>query len=167
MEVSLVASVVDLLENAFGYEAGSPGFNLAMGLSVGAWVIAARIFMVMLSTSRGIVAAFLACIVSLAAGLFGYVGVELYVLPYIEADWGARILPIAGLSLSVLVSIFVVTKRILNVSAGITIFIYIVATMVAVCAHFGMQISTGLMDAGGGQVEERERRVQEEMDSIY
>jgi hypothetical protein len=92
---------------------------------------------------------------------------ELYFLPLFKADWGAGAVPIAGLSIFVLASIFVVTKRILGVSAGVAIFIYIVATMVAVCAHFGMQISTGLMDAGGGQVEQRERRVQEGMDSIF
>lgn len=167
MDASLIESVLELLERLFGQAPGSPEFYLAFGISTAAWVIAARLFMVVVSTSRGIIAASLACLVSLTAGLLGFASTELYVLPKFEADWAARVLPLTGLFVFILVSVLVVTKRILKLSAGGTIFIYIVATMVAVCVHFGVQIVTGLMDAGGGQVEQRERRLQEEFESVY
>lgn len=167
MENSFIGAILELLESTFGYAVGAPEFNLALGVSMAAWVFAARLFMVMFSTRRGIVAAFLACVVSLVAGLCGYVGVEHYVLPLIEANWADVALPIAGLFGCILLSVLAVTKQILKLSAGGTIFIYVVATMVAVCAHFGVQIALGLVDAGSGQVEQREQRMQERLESIY
>lgn len=167
MDTTLAESALKVLEFTSGHAFGSAKFYFTVGVSMAAWVIAARLFMVMFSTSRGFVAAFLACAFSLAAGLLGYVVVEQYVLPKMEVDWAAGVLPLTGLVIFVLVSIFVLTKRILKMSAGGTIFIYIVATMVAACALFGVHIATGLMDAGSGQVEQRDKRMQEELDSIY
>jgi hypothetical protein len=167
MEGSIFGSALELLEAIFGHSAGSPVFKVALGVSVAAWVITARLFMAMFSTSRGILAAFLACVISLPAGLFGYVAMERYALPRVQADWADPVLPLLGLFGLILLSILLVTKWILKVSAGGTVFIYIVATMVAVCANIGVQITTGLMDAGTGQVEQREQRIREKLDSIH
>lgn len=142
-------------------------FYLALAVSVATWIIAARLFMVMCSTNRGFIAATLACAVSLAAGLLGYVVVEQYILPEMKADWAPEVLPLTGMFVSILISILLVTKRFLNMNAFGTLFIYIVATMVAACALFGVRVATGLMDAGSDQVEQRDKRLKEDLDSIY
>ena len=167
MDVDLVEPVLKLLEQMIGHAAGSREFYLTLGITIAAWVIAVRVCMAMVSTPRGIVAAFFACLVSLSAGLVGYAMVEQYVLAKFESDWAAGVLPLAGLFVFVLASVMVVTKRLLKLSFGGTIFIYIAAAMVATCAYFGVQVVIGLLDAGSAQVEQRELRVKEELETIH
>lgn len=166
MPTLVIDSVVRLFEAVFGYEAGDPLFDISVGVCLFVWVLVARIFMTMFSTKRGIVAAFFALIVPLAIGLFAYAMAELHAVPRIEADWAPTVLPWVGFGLFATASVLVFGRRILDLSAGVTLFVCIVATSAAIGAYFATQITVGVIQYGEEQVEEREKRVKDELDSL-
>lgn len=166
MPTLVIDSVLRLLERVFGYEAGEPLFNLSVGLCLLAWVLVARIFMAMFSTKRGIVAAFFALILPLAIGLVAYAMAELQAVPRVKADWAVGVLPWAGFGVFMLASVLAFARRILDLSAGVTVFVWIVATAAAVGMYFAVQITIGVIEYGEEQVEQREQRVNQGLDSL-
>ncbi|TVP78269.1 MAG: hypothetical protein EA353_08680 [Puniceicoccaceae bacterium] len=170
MEDSLAEGMAGLLKGALGYELGSLEFNIMLVVCLATWVIVARVFMTMFSTKRGFLAAFLACVISLTAGIVGYMVAEFYLIPGIAADWAdevVQVLPLAGLVGFILLSVFFLTGRILKLSVGSTLFVYIVATTVSACAYFGVKVGLGVMETGGTTLEQREQRMQRELESMY
>ena len=164
--MSVVDSVVSLVESVFAYEVGDPGFNITVGISVFAWVLVARIFMAMFPTKRGIIAAFFAFAVPMAFGLLAYGLAETHLVPLLDQNWTVRAVPWIAFGLLTFLSILVFAKRIWSLSVGVSIFIYIVATSAAIGAYFGAQVTMGVIDFGGRQVEQREQRTQDGLDSI-
>jgi len=122
--------------------------------------------MAMFSTKRGIFAAFFAFVLPFAIGLFAYGIAELHAVPMVDQDWAAPIIPWFGFGLLVFLSVWVIAKRILDLSAGVSIFIYIVATSAAIGAYFGAQVVLGVVEYGEEQVEQRGQRVNDELDSL-
>lgn len=167
MGLPVIDSVVRLLEAVFTYEMGSPLFNVMLGVCGLAWVIVARIFMAMFPTKRGIFAAFFAFIVPLLIGCIAYGVAELHVVPLVQADWAGDVLPWVGFGLFLFLAVILIAKRIMDLSAGVAIFVYIVATAAAVGAYFGAQVTIGVIEYGEGQVEQREQRVKDELDSLF
>ncbi len=165
METSLVKAVVESLEALFGHEVGSFSFYVLLGGSLAGWIVVARLLMGMLSTDRGIFAALLACLISFALGVLAFGALELYVAPQVEGEWAPFWLPMVGTILVVILSALFLGKRILKMSTGGTFFVYLAATGAAVCAFYLATVSLGLVESGSGQVEEREQRIQRELDS--
>lgn len=166
MTILVIDSALRLLEAVFGYEAGDSLFNISVGLCVLAWILVARVFMAMFSTKRGIIAAFFALIVPLMIGLLAYAMAELHMVPRVDAVWAPAVLPWVGFGLFVLASVLVFSKRILDLSAGVTVFVCLVATAAAIGMHFATQITMGVIEYGEEQVEQREQRVNEGLDSL-
>jgi hypothetical protein len=84
----------------------------------------------------------------------------------IESDWVEDWLPLVGLVLFVFLSALVIAKRIMDTNGPLVIFIFIVATGAAVGAYFGVQVTMGVIEYGEGQVEQREERVNKDIDAI-
>jgi hypothetical protein len=169
MSASLVDTAVSSIERVFNSEVGDPLFNVSAVICFVVWVLIARLFISMTASKRGIFAASFALIISFAFGVSAYSIVEFYVVPDLavdSADWSDRILPWAGFGLFLLLSILLITKRILDLSAGTSIFIYLVATGAAVCAYFATQVTMGVLEFGEDKVQERDQRVNEELDSM-
>lgn len=166
MPSRLLESVVSMLEVIFDAELGDPVFNAIVGVCCFTWVLIARVFMTMFPTKRGIFAVVLALALSLGLGLLGYSLTEIQMVPLVQTDWARGLLPWMGFGLSVLLSILLVARRILGVSTGVAVFIYIVATTAAVGAYFGAQVTIGLIEYGEEKVEQREQRVKEDLDSL-
>lgn len=166
MPSPVIESVIRMLEELIGYEVGDPLFNLTVGVSLLAWLIVVRIFMAMFTTKRGIFAAFFALMVPLLISLLAFATVELHAVPLVEADWAPTVLPWVGFGLFLFGSILVIAKRILDLSAGVTVFVYIVATAAAVGAYFGTQVTVGVIEYGEKQMEQRDKQVKDELDSL-
>ncbi len=155
-----------MIESLFGYEVGDPILNITVGVCLLTWVLIARVFMAMFPTKRGIIAAFLSLAVPLLIGLLAYGMAELHIVPMVEADWADPVLPWVGFAFFLLFAIILIAKRILDLSAGVAIFIYIVATSASIGAYFGVQVTTGVIEFGEEQVEQRDQRVNDEIDSL-
>ncbi len=166
MPTPVIESVVSLLNEVFPYEIGSPLFNIMLGVPFLAWLVAARVFMAMFGSKRGIFAAFFALALPLGIALLAYGMAELHAVPLLEYDWAPDYIPWAGFGLFVFLSVIVFAKRFFDVSTGVAVFIYLVATAAALGAYWGAQVTIGVIEAGGDQVELRERRVKDEIDSL-
>jgi hypothetical protein len=163
---SFVEVIIDLVESVLSYAPGSSIFNLVLGVCVFAWVIAARIFMGLFSSRRGLLAAFLALLVTLSVGLIAYGLIEVYVVPSLELARAGALLPSVGFWLFVFLATQTLGRRILDLSTGVTVFIYLVATAAAIGAYWGAQVTMGLIEYGEGQVEQREQRVNEGIETL-
>ena len=162
----VIDSAVSLIETILSHEVGTPGFNIIVGICVVTWVLVARIFMAMFSTKRGIFAAFFAFVVPVGIGLLAYGLADLHAVPMVEYDWAGSVVPWVGFGLFLFLAVLVIGKRIWDLSAGVSIIIYIVATAAAVGAYFGAQVTMGVIEFGKEQVEQRDKRVNEEIDQL-
>ncbi len=166
MQMPVIESAIGFMEQVFGYKMGTPGFYLTLGVCVLVWLVVARILMSMFSSQRGIFAAAFAFSATFAIGLLAYGMTELHLVPMIESDWVEDWLPLVGLVLFVFLSALVIAKRIMDTNGPLVIFIFIVATGAAVGAYFGVQVTMGVIEYGEGQVEQREERVNKDIDAI-
>lgn len=166
MQMPVIDSAVGFLEQIFSYEMGTPGFYLSFGACVLVWLVVARILMSMFSSQRGILAAICAFVVTFAIGLLAYGMTELHLVPMVEVDWAADWLPLVGLVLFVFLAALVIAKRIMDINGPLAVFIFIVSTGAAVGAYFGVQVTMGVIEYGEGQVEQREERVNKDIDAI-
>ncbi|WPJ94490.1 hypothetical protein SH580_13725 [Coraliomargarita algicola] len=168
MSKEVFESILRLVEAIFGYSVGEPDFNIVFGVCLFAWVLAARVFMAIFSSKRGIIAAFFAFALPLGIGLLGYAMAERFVVPQVSqvGGWTVYAIPSVICALFVFLSVLVIAKRIWALSAGVSIFIYIVATAAAIGVYFGAQVTLGVIEYGEEQMEQRERRVNSELDSL-
>lgn len=146
---------------------GTASFNIMVGICVLTWVLVARIFMAMFSTKRGIIAAFFAFVVPVSLGLLAYGMAELHAVPMVDQDWANPVIPWVAFGLFLTLAVIVIVKRILDLSVGISIFIYIVATAAAVGAYFGAQVTMGVIEFGEEKMEQRDQRVKDEIDELF
>jgi hypothetical protein len=167
MSSSYLDAVIHLLEMIFGYEVGGPLFNIVLAVCVLVWVFVGRIFMAMFSSSRGIIAALLALLLPFLLGVLAYVMAEVHLVSLIEQDWLSSVAPWASFGLAILIGICVFSRRIWKLSSGVSIFVYMVATLAGIGAYFGTQVTLGVIEYGEGQVEQREQRLNREFDSEY
>lgn len=166
MQAPVIESAKDFLETLFAYEIGSPGFYLSFGACAVVWLIVARILMSMFSSQRGILAALVAFLVTCVIGLIAYGMAELHLVPIVEVDWAAEWLPLVALLVFVFLSVLVIAKRIMDTTGPLAVFIFLVSSGAAVGAYFAVQVTMGVIEFGEGQVEQREERVNEEIDKI-
>jgi hypothetical protein len=166
MLLSVIESAVHTIETVFAHEVGTAGFNIMLGICVLTWVFVARVFMAMFSTKRGIVAAFFALAVPMTVGLLAYGMAALYAVPLVDQDWASSVIPWTAFGLFVLLAVLVIGKRIWDLSVGVSVFIYIVATAAAVGAYFCAQATMGVIELGEEQVEQREQRTQDGLDQL-
>lgn len=54
----------------------------------------------------------------------------------------------------------------MDVSGVLAVFIFIIATGASVGGYFGVQVTMGVIKYGEGQVEQREERVNKDLDAI-
>ncbi|MDQ8195430.1 hypothetical protein QEH59_13420 [Coraliomargarita sp. SDUM461004] len=163
----VIESILRLIEAVFGYSIGEPDFNIVVGICVFAWVLAARAFMAIFSSKRGILAAFFAFAIPVTIGLVGYAMAELYVVPLMKSyGWRIFALPSAVFALFVFLSILLLAKRVWALSAGVSLFIYVVATAAAIGAYFGTEVTLGVIEYGENQMEQRDQRVKSEIDAL-
>ncbi len=166
MEHPVIDSSVQLIEELFSSKVGTPEFSMTVGICALVWVLVTRVLLGMFSSKRGILASGLALVVPLSIGLIAHGMAGLHLVPLVEIDWAAKWLPIAALVLFILLAVLVIAKRILQVSASVAVFIYLVATAAAVGGYFGAQITLGVIQFGEEKVEQREEKVQGEIDSL-
>ncbi len=161
-------SILRLVEAIFGYTAGEPDFNIVLGVCIFAWVLAARIFMAIFSSKRGIFSAFFAFAIPMLLGLMGYAMAELFIVPLVSkgAGWSIYAIPSAIWVLFIFLSIVVFAKRIWALPSGVSLFIYIVATAAAIGVYFGAQVTLGVIEYGEGQLEQRDRSVKSDLESF-
>jgi hypothetical protein len=161
-----IDSAVRLVESIFAHEVGTTGFNIIVGVCVLTWVLVARVFMAMFDSKRGIIAAFFALIVPLALGLIAYGMAELHAVPLAEYKWVSRVIPWTGFGLFLLLAVVVIARRIWALSAGVSLFIYLVASGAAIGAYFGVQVIINVVDFGEEQMQQRDQRVNDELDQL-
>lgn len=166
MSVPAIDSAVHLIETVFAYDVGTPGFNIMLGVCALTWVMVARVFMALFSTKRGIIAAFFALAVPMCIGLLAYGMAELHAVPLIEQDWARSVIPWASFGLFVFISVVVIARRIWDLSVGVSILIYIVATAAGIGAYFGAQVTMGVIEFGEEQMEQRDQRVKDEIEKL-
>ena len=163
---TIIDSVVSLVESVFVYDLGSPGFNLTVGICAFTWILVARVFMAVFSSKRGIVAAICGLAVPVALGLFAYGLAKLQVVPLVKQDWADSVIPWVAFGLLVYLAILVFVKHIWDLSAGACIVIYLIATSAAIGAYFGAEVTMGVVDFGEQQIEQRDQRTKEKIDSL-
>lgn len=159
--------VLHFIEVLFGYGIGSTGFNIIVGVCALTWVVVARIFMAMFSSKRGLFAAFLVLVLSFAIGLVAYAMAALYLVPVLEHNWAAEYIPKIFFGVVVVLTLHAIGKRIWELSTGVSLFIYIVATAAAVGAYFGTQVTLGVIEFGEEQVEQRDQRVKDDLEALF
>ena len=172
MPMQVIDSVLRLIESIFGYSVGTSGFNMMLGVCLFTWVLVARVFMALFSSSRGIFAAFFALVFPVGLGLLAYGMAALNLVPRVERTWLTSVVPAAAIpslvfGLMVLLAVLVIARRIFALSAGVSLFIYLVASSAAIGAYFGAQVTMGVIEYGENQVEQRDQRVNEELDQLF
>lgn len=166
MQSPVIDPITQFLEQLFAYDIGTPGFNLTVGVCAIVWIGVTRFLMSMFSSQRGIFAAAFACVITFAIGLVAYGMTEAHLVPMVEVEWAADWLPLTGLIIFALLSVAVIAGRIIDVSGALAVFIFIVATAASVGGYFGVQVTMGVIEYGEGQVEQREERVNKDLDEI-
>ncbi len=166
MQTPVIDSALRLIETVLAYDIGTPGFNIMVGFCALTWVLVARVFMAIFSSKRGIFAAFFGLGLPLGMGLVAYGMAELHAVPLVNQDWAGTAIPWMGLVLFVILAVLVIGRRIWGLSAGVSIFIYIVATTAAIAAYFGAQVTMGVIELGEEQVEQRDQRMQDGIDQL-
>jgi hypothetical protein len=91
---------------------------------------------------------------------------KLQVVPLVKQDWADSVIPWVAFGLLVYLVILVFVKRIWDLSAGACIVIYLIATSAAIGAYFGAEVTMGVVDFGEQQIEQRDQRTKEKIDSL-
>ncbi|PXA03282.1 hypothetical protein DDZ13_12715 [Coraliomargarita sinensis] len=166
MPQELIDSVSELVSACIDYEPGSTQFYVVLGAFAVAWIVVARVFMGLLKSDRGFLAATVALILPFFFGLLAYGVVDVRVVPQIEADWAGKYLPLASFVFVALLVILYLSKRVFMVSGYAAVFIFAFATAAAVTAFFGVEVTLKTLEKGEEQLKQRDERDRETIDSV-
>jgi hypothetical protein len=166
MTGELIDASLALPESLFP-EFGSQNFYLVFGSCVLAWLLVARLFMGMLKSRRGIVAAAIALLVPTVVGLIGYGLSILHLVPMLDEAWAEQLLPPGIFGLLLILTAFITSKRILGLDGSSGIVVFLFATAGAIGAYFCAEITLKTLDQGGQQIKMREEKKERAMDSLF
>lgn len=166
MPQELVDSVLKLIESVLPYEVGTQEFYTVLGACVCTWVFVARLFMGLLKSGKGFIAAFFALVVPLFFGLVAYGLADWQVVPIIDAEWAVRYVPISVFGLVTFLTVLITAKRIFALNGPVSIFIFVLASAGSVGAYFGAGIAIETLEKGGEQIKQREERTNSAIDSV-
>ena len=135
MPESIVESLLAFLVMIFRYEVGTVEFYIAVGCTLAAILVVARLFAGLFGSSKGIFVAVFATLLPLLLGAVGYVAVELYALPEIQAGWATTYLPWSVFGVLVLLVALVLSAKLWGIGAGSAVVTLILAGVAHADAH--------------------------------
>jgi len=160
----IIDSLLAFLVMVFRYEVGTIEFYIAVSCTAVGLLVVARLLAGLLGSSKGILAAMLAVALPLLLGTVGYVAVELYALPQIEADWAASYLPWSVFGVvAVLVALFA-SSKFWDIGRGAAVVVLVVAGLSGMAAQYVGQLVIDVVDTGSQQVEKRDDGLRREIE---
>ncbi len=165
MPESIVESLLAFLVMIFRYEVGTVEFYIALGCTLAAILVVARLFAGLFGSSKGIFVAVFATLLPLLLGAVGYVAVELYALPEIQAGWATTYLPWSVFGVLVLLVALVLSAKLWGIGAGSAVVTLILAGVAGLGAQYGAQLVIDVIDSGSSQVEKRDERLNREIEN--
>ncbi len=166
MSEPIIDSFLSLLTLAFGYEPGTQEFYVVLGVTLFVFFLIARLLVGIFGSSAKLLGTLVAMVLPPVLGGLAYAMVEVYALPRIDAGWAPVYLPWAGFGVLVLVSIRMISRRLLSLGSILTLFIFVLSAVAAAGASYGTQVLVDFMDKSSTQMEKREERLKEEVEGI-
>lgn len=166
MPEPLVNAFLDLLRQLLGAEPGTARFSLLLGVSLAGAVVVARLFLGVLGSPRGIVAAAFGLAVPVALGIFAHVLAEVYAVPLMREGWAARYLPPVAAGCLALAGLEFFSRRFLDLGG---LRVLVVFGFAAAGAYGAFEATRYLHDAvlkGESGIEGREERLKEEINGV-
>lgn len=161
----LIDALLRFLSDSVGFAAGSEHFYVVLGVALAAALIVGRLFCGLFGSSRGVVCSALAVGLPLLAAILGYVSVEVYVLPHLTDDWASVYLPWTGFALLGLATALVLSGRFWDLGRGLSLIIMSFAVAAGVAGHYGSHLVIDVLSKGEKNLDERNERIQEELES--
>jgi hypothetical protein len=165
MPESIIESLLAFLVMVFRYEVGTVEFYIAVGCTLVGILVVARLLAGLFGSSKGIFVAAFAMLSPLFLGAMGYVSVELYVLPQIEAGWAASYLPWSVFGVLVLLVTVILSSKLWGIGKGSAVVALIFAGVAGMAAQYGAQLVIDVIDSGSSQVEKRDERMNLEIEN--
>lgn len=163
---SLLVPILDLIASWTHYQLGSYAFYLVVGSSLVMWVVVARVFMGLLKSGRGLLMAGLSLTIPMFLGFLTY-GLSVWQLvPLIGTDWAGRYLGLILGGLMALLAVLLISKRMLSLSIFNTILVFFLASLAATAAYFGAGVVLQMLGEGRGQIQQREERTKNKIESM-
>ena len=148
MTEQVIESSTKLLELIFQYEFGSDYFYTLMGSTLvilfGITWLLARNF----GSKAGLFKTAIAVMLPLLLGVFGYVMMDIFLAPKLETLALKTYMPWVGFGLVSLLTLLVLTKKMLGQGAIVTIMIVTMATFAAGIAYYGADVHIKMADKG-------------------
>ncbi len=164
MPEPIIEALLAFLTMVFAHEVGTSEFYVVFGCTLLGVVVVARLLAGVFKSPKGIFVAVFAVALPFIVGAVGYVSVELYALPQIEADWAAAYLPWSVFGIVVFVAALLLSAKLWGIGKGVSVFILILSGLAGMGAHYGAQLMLGIMDTGTSQIEQREERLNLEIE---
>ena len=156
---SIIDSLSDFLVTLVRHEIGTTEFYLSLGCTLVVLVAVARLLAGLFGRSKGLLVAALAVLLPLLFGAVGYVTVELYLLPQLEAAWAATYVPWAAFAVAGLLVAGLLSAKLWGVGKGMAVLMLILSCLAGGGAYYGAQGLLGVFDRGSDQMEQREERL--------
>ena len=161
----MIDSLLAFLVMVFRYEVGTIEFYITVSCAVVGLLVVARLLAGLFGSSKGIFTAMSAVGLPLLLGAVGYVAVELYALPQIQADWAASYLPWSVFGVvAVFVALFA-SSKFWDVGRGVAVVVLVVAGLSGMAAQYVGQLVIDVLDSGTQQVEKRDDRLINEIEN--
>jgi hypothetical protein len=160
----IIKSLFNFLVMLLGNEIGSTEFYIVGGCTLAAMLVIARLLAGIFGSSKGILVTFFALLTPLCLGAFGYAAVELYVLPLLEADWTESYLAWFVFGVLAFVVTQLVSSKLWDIGKGATVALVLFAVLAGIGTQYGTQLVLEVMDYGSSQVEQRDERLNLEVE---
>lgn len=165
MPEPIIDSLLAFLVMVFRYEVGTIEFYIAAGCALVGLLVVARLLAGLLGSSKGIFTAMAAVILPLLMGAVGYVAVELYALPQIEADWAVTYLPWSVFGVVALLTVLLLSSKLWGIGRGVAVVVLIFAGLAGMAAQYVGQLVIDVVDSGTQQVEKRDDGLRREIEN--
>ena len=156
MPQELIDALLEPISFLIQYEIGSSEFLIVLVATLAVWIVVARVFMGLLDSDRGILAAVLTLAIPLLSGLFSYGLVEWQIVPMIEAEWAQSYLAVAMSVTVALVIIIFAVKRLTGLSRLASVFVILFASTAAILMSIGTSTVIDALQKGSEKIKERE-----------
>lgn len=160
----ILDALVAFLDMVFPFEAGMSEFYILLGCALGGMLIIARLLSGVFGGSKGIVVTAFAVAIPLLLAALGYVAIELYALPEIQADWGEQWLPWTTFGIVFVLAGMYASAKLWDLSKVSTMIALLMAGLAGMCLQYAAQMVMGVVDAGETQVEKRDRVLDESIE---
>lgn len=153
----ILDALVVFLEMLFAFEFGTSEFYILLGCALGGMLVIARLLSGVFGGTKGIVVTAFAVVVPLLLAAVGYVAIELYALPEIQAGWAEHWLPSATFGIVFVLAAMYLSAKLWDLSKVSTMIALVMAGLAGMCLQYAAQMVMGVVDAGETQVEQRDR----------